>query len=57
VSAPRPPPTSSGVVHLHKVGRRLAVGDVVISSDGDPEPVANATVTDAIPPGVGAAPP
>jgi uncharacterized protein (TIGR00369 family) len=32
-----------------KLGKRLAVGDVLISSDGDPEPVAHASVTYAIP--------
>jgi uncharacterized protein (TIGR00369 family) len=36
---------------LLKVGRRLAVGDVLMYSDGDPDPVAHATVTYAIPPG------
>ncbi len=34
---------------LLKLGRRLAVGDVLIFSDGDEEPVAHATVTYAIP--------
>jgi uncharacterized protein (TIGR00369 family) len=32
-----------------KLGKRLAVGDVLISSEGDPEPVAHASVTYAIP--------
>jgi uncharacterized protein (TIGR00369 family) len=36
---------------LLKIGRRLAVGDVLMYSDGDPEPVAHATVTYAIPTG------
>ncbi|HYM00970.1 MAG TPA: PaaI family thioesterase [Blastocatellia bacterium] len=33
-----------------KLGKRLAVGEVTINSDGDPEPVAHATVTYSIPP-------
>jgi len=33
-----------------KVGKRLAVGEVYISSDGDREPVAHATMTYSIPP-------
>jgi len=35
---------------LLKLGRRLAVGEVTMYSDGDPEPVAHATVTYSIPP-------
>jgi uncharacterized protein (TIGR00369 family) len=50
---PAPPADVIGVAHLHKVGRRLAVGDVLIYSGEDPEPVAHATVTYAIPPGAG----
>ncbi len=46
---PAPPADVIGVARLHKIGRRLAVGDVLLYSDGDPEPVANATVTYAIP--------
>jgi len=34
-----------------KLGRRLAVGHVVIHADGEPEPVAQASVTYALPPG------
>ena len=37
---------------LLKLGRRLAVGDVRVFSDGVPEPVARAGMTYAIPPGV-----
>ncbi len=35
---------------LLKLGRRLAVGDVTMRSDGNGEPVAHATVTYSIPP-------
>ena len=35
---------------LLKLGRVLAVGDVLISSDGTPEPVARASLTYSIPP-------
>ncbi|MEN0066419.1 MAG: PaaI family thioesterase [Myxococcota bacterium] len=35
---------------LHKLGKRLAVGHVLIRSASDPRPVAQATVTYAIPP-------
>jgi acyl-coenzyme A thioesterase PaaI-like protein len=38
-----------GDVHLLKVGRKLAVGTVAMYSDGDPQPVAHASVTYAIP--------
>ena len=38
-----------GDVRLLKVGRRLAVGTVTMSSEGDPRPVAHASVTYAIP--------
>jgi len=34
---------------LLKLGKRLAVGDVTMYSDGDTEPVAHATVTYSIP--------
>jgi uncharacterized protein (TIGR00369 family) len=34
---------------LHKVGKRLATGDVVMYSDGDSEPIAQASVTYSIP--------
>jgi uncharacterized protein (TIGR00369 family) len=36
---------------LLKLGRRLAVGEVAMYSEGDDEPVAHATVTYWIPPG------
>jgi uncharacterized protein (TIGR00369 family) len=35
---------------LLKLGKRLAVGDVTMYSEADPEPVAHATVTYSIPP-------
>ena len=35
---------------LLKLGRALSVGDVMIYSDGQPEPVARATLTYSIPP-------
>ncbi|MEW6129725.1 MAG: PaaI family thioesterase [Acidobacteriota bacterium] len=35
---------------LLKLGKRLAVGDVTMFSDGEAEPVAHATVTYSIPP-------
>jgi uncharacterized protein (TIGR00369 family) len=37
---------------LLKLGKRLAVGDVTMYSDGDAEPVAHATVTYSIPSGI-----
>jgi uncharacterized protein (TIGR00369 family) len=49
---PAPPGDVIGDAHLHKVGRRLATGDVLMYADGDPEPVAHAVVTYAIPPDV-----
>jgi len=36
--------------NLLKLGKRLAVGEVTMYSEGDPEPVAHATVTYSIPP-------
>jgi uncharacterized protein (TIGR00369 family) len=39
-----------GEVRILKLGRRLAVGDVTLFSDGGGEPVAHATATYAIPP-------
>ena len=36
---------------LLKLGKRLAVGEVTIRSDGEAEPVAHATATYSIPPG------
>jgi uncharacterized protein (TIGR00369 family) len=47
---PAPPVDVIGDARLLKIGRRLAVGDVLLYSDGDPDPVAHATVTYAIPP-------
>jgi uncharacterized protein (TIGR00369 family) len=35
---------------LLKLGRRLAVGEVTMRSDGDPQPICHATGTYAIPP-------
>jgi uncharacterized protein (TIGR00369 family) len=35
---------------LLKLGKRLAIGEVTMHSDGDAEPVAHATVTYSIPP-------
>lgn len=40
-----------GRARLLKLGRTLAVGDVLIFSDGTEEPVARASLTYAIPPG------
>jgi uncharacterized protein (TIGR00369 family) len=40
---------------LLKLGRRLAVGEVMIRSDGEEEPVAHVTSTYSIPPDNGAA--
>jgi acyl-coenzyme A thioesterase PaaI-like protein len=34
---------------LHKIGKRLAVGDVLMYSDGETAPCARASVTYAIP--------
>lgn len=39
-----------GECKLLKVGKRLAVGEVTIYSEGEPEPVAHAVGTYAIPP-------
>ena len=46
-------PPRGGLVaecRLLKLGKRLAVGDVTIYSEGDDEPVAQATGTYSIPP-------
>ncbi len=48
---PAPPADVVADARLLKIGRRLAVGDVLLYSDGAPDPVAQATVTYAIPPG------
>jgi uncharacterized protein (TIGR00369 family) len=42
----------TGRARLLKLGRTLAVGDVMVFSDGVAEPVARAGMTYAIPPGV-----
>ena len=39
-----------GEAKLLKVGKRLAVGEVTLFSDGEPEPVAHVTCTYSIPP-------
>jgi uncharacterized protein (TIGR00369 family) len=41
-----------GEARVLKLGRSLAMGDVMILSEGAPEPVARASLTYAIPPGV-----
>jgi uncharacterized protein (TIGR00369 family) len=38
-----------GYATLHKVGKRLAVGDVLMYSDGESQPCARSSVTYAIP--------
>jgi len=47
----RNPAPADVIAHttLHKVGRRLAVGDVLMYSDGEQMPCARASVTYAIP--------
>jgi len=46
----RPKPAGvTGEGKLLRMGRRLAVGDVLLYSDGESEPVAQATVTYALP--------
>ncbi len=44
-----PPGDVVAEARLHKVGKRLATGDVLLHADGEPEPVAHATVTYSIP--------
>jgi uncharacterized protein (TIGR00369 family) len=48
----RKPAQADVIAHakLLKVGKRLAVGEVTMYSEGDPDPVAHATVTYSIPP-------
>lgn len=47
----KPAPTDViAQARLLKLGARLAVGDVIMFSEGDEEPVAHATVTYSIPP-------
>ena len=45
-----------GEARLLKLGRSLAVGDVLVFSEGGAEPVARASLTYAIPPGASAGP-
>lgn len=47
---PQPDKDIIAVCHLLKLGKKLAVGEVSIYSDGDTEPVAHAVVTYSIPP-------
>ena len=46
---PAPPGDVVAEAQLHRVGRRLATGDVLVYADGQAEPVALATVTYALP--------
>jgi uncharacterized protein (TIGR00369 family) len=46
---PTPPGDVVAEARLHQVGPRLATGDVLLFADGEPEPVAHATVTYSIP--------
>lgn len=47
----RPKPADLiGKGHILKLGKRLAVGEVLLYSEGDPEPVAHVTCTYSIPP-------
>ncbi|WP_245986271.1 PaaI family thioesterase [Azospirillum thermophilum] len=47
----RPPPVAIlAEARILKLGKRLAYGEVLIFSEGDPEPVAHATGTYSIPP-------
>lgn len=50
---PRPDADVLGTADLLKLGRRLAVGTVTLRSEGDPAPVAHASVTYALPPETG----
>jgi uncharacterized protein (TIGR00369 family) len=53
----RPPPVDvMAQGRILKLGRRLAVGEVVMRSEGDPQPVCQVTGTYAIPPGPADAP-
>ena len=47
----RPTPAADVIAEtrLHKVGKRLATGDVLMHTPDDPEPVCHAVVTYAIP--------
>lgn len=47
----RPPPVAIiAEARVLKLGKRLAYGEILLFSDGDPEPVAHATGTYSIPP-------
>lgn len=47
----RPPPVAIiAEARILKLGKRLAYGEILIFSEGDPEPVAHATGTYSIPP-------
>jgi uncharacterized protein (TIGR00369 family) len=47
----KPPPSDLvGTCRLLKLGRRLAVGEVTVATEGDDRPVAHATGTYSIPP-------
>ncbi len=48
----RRPSTADVIAEMRilKLGQKLAVGDVLLYSDGDPEPVAHCQMTYAIPP-------
>ena len=46
---PAPPGDVIADAQLHKVGKRLAVGEVLVTADGDAAAVAVATVTYALP--------
>ncbi|MBP2226894.1 PaaI family thioesterase [Azospirillum agricola] len=47
----RPPPVAIvAEARILKMGKRLAYGEILIFSEGDPEPVAHATGTYSIPP-------
>ena len=52
INFPRKPAQKDviGEAKLLKVGKRLAVGEITLLSDGDPEPVAHVTCTYSIPP-------
>ena len=47
---PAPDADLLGYARLHKLGRQLAVGDVLVYSEGSDAPVARASLTYAIPP-------
>ena len=57
LSRPRADRDLIGEARLLKLGRSLAVGDVLVFSEGDGAPVARATLTYSIPPGTRRDPP